>query len=152
MSTTTIPNITRQSRQSLLSDSRVQQLSLYENPRSHNDNTTEYSSYDNYSLLTPEEKQLYFNRNYLVEEGMRRNQLQDINLERLREQINYTDNDIIKNDMENIISNNQWRNYIFKNINPQTNQIRSRQDITTDYNPNIIGCPRQWMECHQWKN
>ena len=60
--------------------------------------------------------------------------------------------EIVKNDMEEIVNNKKWKQYVFQTVNPETNQLRDKLDIMTDYDPNIIGCPRPWMECHYWKS
>lgn len=99
----------------------------------------------------------YFDRNYLVQEGIRRNQIQESELNRLRMILR---NGIRNNRLslkqrlllEQEINSNKWRNNIFQDIDRETNRFRSKGDIITDYNPNIIGCPRRWMECHKWKS
>ena len=108
--------------------------------------TTEFKTYNG---IYPD-KELYFNRNYLVEEGLRRNKIDDLNLQKLKNDINKVDENI-KKEIETEIANNQWKNYIFEDVNPNTNRLRPRQDLISDYEPNIIGCPRGWMECHHWK-
>lgn len=110
--------------------------------------------YESYNQLYNKYRQ-YFNRYYLVQEGQRRNKLREIELARLKNELY----DGLKNNsltpkrkvlLQREVDANLWQKNIHQDIDSSTGRHRNTQDIITDYNPNIIGCPRQWMECHKW--
>ena len=93
----------------------------------------------------------FYNRNNLIDEGIRQNnnRLKNIDcLKQLLENDNIDEN--LKNNIRDDLKTHKWRDHIFQDVNSDTKQLRNKSDIMTDYNPNIIGCPRRWMECYDW--
>ena len=93
----------------------------------------------------------FYNRNNLMHEGLRQNNYRIKNiecLEKLLEKDNIDEN--LKENIREDLKTHKWRDHIFQDVNKSTKQMRDKSDIMTDYDPNIIGCPRRWMECYKW--
>lgn len=110
-----------------------------------------FTNYKNQNELY-DEYRAYFNRQYLVQEGIRRNQIKEQEIQRLKNKLkdpNLTE--LEKEEIESELKGNEWREYAFKRYDSKGEE-RHPNDFITDYNVNIIGCPRPWMECHSYVN
>ncbi len=106
-----------------------------------------FTNYKNHNELYNEHRD-YFNRRYLVQEGIRRDKIKIAELDRLTTRLTEPDiSDLEKEKIEEEIRTNQWREYAFQRYNSD-GEKRLVNDYITDYNPATIGCPRPWMECH----
>jgi len=89
----------------------------------------------------------YYNLKNSVNEGRRLEKIRINKLNELKKKLNDSSLSINdKNKIENEIKINQWKSYIFKKENDK-NVERDRADIITDYDPNLIGCVRPYMNC-----
>lgn len=110
-----------------------------------------FTNYKNHNELYNKHRD-YFNRLHLVQEGARRNQIKEQELQRLKNKLrDPTLTEIEIEEIEAELKGNAWREYAFQRYDPR-GEKRMVNDFITDYNPNIIGCPRPWMECHTYQN
>lgn len=108
------------------------------------DDTLEYTSFKPYRPDYP----MYGNRFYSHQEGYYRNNMDKINIERIKNTLirNKNLSKTQKEKLEKELKLEEWRNYVFKrNKNDKTSRLEN--DIRTDYDPNIMGCQRMWYEC-----
>ena len=122
-------------------------LSILQNKKQTNE---KFVNYKNHNELYNKHRD-YFGRRYLVQEGVRRNKIKDNELQKLKTKLNSSNiSERERKEIEAELMGNEWREYMLKRYNSVTGEKRTINDYITDYNPNIIGCPRSWMECHTY--
>ncbi len=108
-----------------------------------------FSNYKNHNELYNKHRD-YFKRQYLVQEGMRRDKIKLSEIERLLSRLSDpTLTEIERENIESEIKTNQWREYAFQRYDSNGDK-RLVNDYITDYDTRVIGCPRPWMECHTY--
>lgn len=93
-------------------------------------------------------RQYYWKRNKLIEEGIRRSKDDDIEINKIQKLFdNEKDNDK-KNKYKDELDLFTWRKNIFGLTDKVTGISRSKRDIISDYYPEEIGLQRHWIERH----
>ena len=113
------------------------------------DNTSDHTGFKPYR---PDYTK-YGNRLYSYLEGHYRNNMDNINLQKIRNtlQNNTQLSKFQKEKLKKELDIEDWKSYSFKN-KKNDNTARLENDIRTDYDPNIIGCQRMWQECGSRNN
>jgi hypothetical protein len=108
------------------------------------DNSTEYSSFKPYRPDYP----MYGNRLYSYQEGQYRNNMDKLNIERIKNILMRNKNlsEHQRDKLKEELKLEEWRSYLFKQ-KKNDNTPRLENDIRTDYDPDIGGCQRLWHEC-----
>lgn len=96
-------------------------------------------------LLYNPKRDYYWNRKYLFEEGLRRNDDDLVEISKVKELYDNEKDEKQKQIYKNELNIHEWRETPFL---PKSNDGTNRQekDIITDYDPTIIGFTRPWRE------
>jgi len=109
-----------------------------------NDNT-EYASFR--PLIYNPNTEYYYNREYAVQEGIRRHNDIKKKVKLLEGEYKKINDENIKKIINDELKTHKWENYILSPTTPN-GEKRLENDIMTDYRPEEIGCDRPWIECH----
>lgn len=94
------------------------------------------------------DRQYYWQRGKLVEEGIRRAKDDEVEIAKVQALFDKeTDNDK-KKILQDELDLFKWRKNIFKMKDINTGISRDKRDIMSDYYPNEIGLQRPWIERH----
>jgi hypothetical protein len=90
----------------------------------------------------------YWSRDKLVEEGIRRNQDDLKELAKVQTLLDNETDEENKKNLQDELDLFKWRDSIFKQTDTNTGLSRDKRDIITDYYPDEIGLQRPWIERH----
>ena len=93
-------------------------------------------------------RQYFWKRNKLIEEGIRRSQDDDIEIAKVQKLFDNEIDDDKKQKYQDELDLFKWRNNIFKLTDTVTGISREKRDIISDYYPAEIGLQRHWIERH----
>ena len=93
-------------------------------------------------------RQYYWKRNKLIEEGIRRSKDDDIEIAKVQKLFDNEKDDDKKNKYQDELDLFTWRKHIFGLTDTVTGISRSKRDIISDYYPEEIGLQRPWIERH----
>ena len=93
-------------------------------------------------------RQYYWKRNKLIEEGIRRSKDDDIEIAKVQNLFDNEKDDDKKKKYQDELDLFTWRKNIFGLTDTETGISRSKRDIITDYYPEEIGLHRPWIERH----
>ena len=114
-----------------------------------NDNTLDTPYYKRFKPLEyNENREYYWRRDKLVEEGIRRNQYDLQKIHNLQTSFENETDEKKKKELQDELDLYKWRDSILETKDKNTSLSRNKRDIITDYYPEEIGQPRVWMERH----
>ena len=108
--------------------------------------TPYYAQYKN--LEYDPNRQYYWKRDKLVEEGIRRFNDENIEIAKIQELFDKEQDNDKKKILQDELYLFKWRNNILQLKDTETKLSRDKIDITTDYYPQEIGLQRPWIERH----
>jgi len=94
------------------------------------------------------DRQYYWKRNKLVEEGIRRAKDDDIEIAKVQKLFDNEINNNKKKEYQDELNLFTWRKNIFELTDKSTGISREKKDIISDYYPDEIGLQRPWIERH----
>lgn len=128
----------------------VNKIMRYKDSSSENSNNILDTPY--YAHYKPIEydknRQYYWKRNKLVEEGIRRSKDDDIEIAKVQKLFNNESDDNKKKILQDELNLFNWRSNILKKKDKLTGISREKRDIISDYYPEEIGLQRPWIERH----
>ena len=93
-------------------------------------------------------RQYYWRRDKLVEEGIRRSKDDEVEIAKVQDLFDKETNEDKKKILQDELDLFKWRNNIFKLKDEKTGISREKRDIMSDYYTEEIGLQRPWIERH----
>jgi hypothetical protein len=124
----------------------INNIMVYKPEANSNLDTPYYAQYK--PLEYTKDRQYYWKRNKLVEEGIRRSNDDKHELSYLQSLFDNETDINKKKILQDELDLFKWHNNIFKLVDYKTGISREKRDIITDYYPEEIGLQRPWIERH----
>jgi hypothetical protein len=127
-------------------DNKYNNIMIY---KPENNNVLDTPYYAQYKKLEYDPNRQYFwKRDKLFEEGIRRSNDDDIEIAKIQDLFDKEQDIDKKKKLQDELYLFIWRNNILQLKDTKTNLSRDKIDITTDYYPKEIGLQRPWIERH----